>query len=126
MTCPEWCEIDHEEETTYGTFLADFAHCGRGEALDLSGVADTDEQVLFCEITQAPFDESKRAPVAKVWPVLGGHGETPDMGPAAVLELAERLRRYADALEAKSEQLSNLRHQAEAERRADHEGRWTR
>ncbi|MVO86651.1 hypothetical protein GPA10_18275 [Streptomyces sp. p1417] len=123
VTCPDWCEIDHEEEVTHGTFLADFTHSGSSTSLDLAGLVDTDAEVLYVEITQTPFGSGPQTPVAQVWPLLGGHAET-DMGPAELRQLAERLRGYADALEAKSSHLTRL-HEADAERRAGHEGRWT-
>lgn len=123
VVCPDWCEADHDEDQTHGTYLADFAHLGRYEGLDLTGLADTEEEVLFTEITQYPFRESNRSPVIKTWPVLGGHGVT-EMDPAAVCELAERLRQYAAVLDAKSDKVLGLRQQAKVEGRAEHEGRW--
>lgn len=110
VTCPDWCESDHYEDITHGTFLEDVAHRGTEEALHVDMGDGTTEDVLLCEITQYPFGYRMREPVAILWPTLGmteGH-----MDPDKLCALAEQLHGYADSLTALSVELDDARRTA--------------
>ncbi|MFF4270143.1 DUF6907 domain-containing protein [Streptomyces sp. NPDC001536] len=107
VTCPKWCQADHQEDVTHGTFLEDFAHRGTEEALHVDLGDGTHEDVLLCEITQYPFGRDLRRPTAILWPSLGmteGH-----LDRDGVFRLADQLRAYADALDDLAVDLENAR-----------------
>lgn len=107
VTCPDWCEGDHVEDTTRGTFLEDFAHRGTEEALHVELGDGTTEDVLLVEITQYPFGRDLRTPTALLWPSLGlteAH-----MNPDALAGLAGDMRRYAEAIDALTVRLESIR-----------------
>lgn len=124
VTCPSWCESDHAEEETHGTFAEDFAHRGAEEALHVWIDGTDGEDVLLTEITQYPFGKDMRTPTVLLWPSLG-LTET-QLDPDGVVELADNLRTYADALDELAKRLEGVREQTAQAHRADHEGRWTR
>lgn len=124
VQCPDWCESDHYEDMTHGTFLDDIAHRGREEALHVDLGDGTAEDVLMVEITHYPFGRDLRTPTVVMWPTLGM--TEAHKSPDELRRLADHLRQYADALDDLSVDLENIREQATAARRADHEGRWTR
>lgn len=124
VTCPDWCESDHYEDITHGTFLEDFAHRGTEEALHVDMGDGTAEDVLMCEFTQYPFGGDLREPTVLMWPTLGM--SEAHLDPEHLCALAGQLREYARALDQMTARLENIREQATAARRADHEGRWTR
>lgn len=110
VTCPDWCESDHREDEVHGTYMVDFAHRGREEALHVDLGDGGTEDVLITEITQYPFGRDLRQPTAVLWPTLGlseGH-----LNPAQVCALAKQLRTYADTLDELSVELDNARRAA--------------
>lgn len=124
VRCPGWCESDHAEDTTHGTYLVDFAHRGAEDALHVDLGDGHADDVLLVEITQYPFDRDMRTPVALLWPTLG-MGEAV-LDPDGLSGLAGQLREYAAALDMLTKRLEAAREQTTQARRHDHEGRWTR
>ena len=124
VTCPDWCESDHAEDETRGTFLVDFAHRGAEEALHVD-LGDGDaEDVLLCEITQYPFGSDMRTPTVLLWPMLG-RGEA-HLDADGLCALAEQLQEYANALIDMSVRLASIRRQTTEALRADLKERWAR
>ncbi|MGA5487261.1 DUF6907 domain-containing protein [Streptomyces pseudogriseolus] len=121
VRCPDWCESDHAEDETRGTFLEDFAHRGAEEALHVDLAEGGHEDVLLVEITQYPFGRDLRQPTAILWPSLGLTEEHLD--PDRLSAFAGQLREYAHALEQLTVRLEAARVEASARRRDDHEGR---
>lgn len=107
VTCPAWCEDDHQEDKTRGTFLEDFAHRGTEEALHVDLGDGGHEDVLIVEITQYPFGRDMRQPTALLWPTLGmteGH-----LTPDGLAALGEQLHQYANDLIGMSVRLAEIR-----------------
>ncbi|MEU9657555.1 DUF6907 domain-containing protein [Streptomyces chartreusis] len=107
VVCPDWCEDDHLEAETHGTFLEDFAHRGAEEALHVDLGDGGHEDVLLVEITQYPFGRDMRQPTAILWPTLGmteGH-----LTPDGLAALGEQLRQYANDLIGMSIRLAEIR-----------------
>jgi hypothetical protein len=122
--CPRWCESDHAEDETHGTFLADFAHRGAEEALHVDLGDGHAEDVLLCEITQYPFGSDMRTPTVLLWPTLGmTEGHLDADGLAA---LAGQLREYATALDELVKRLEAAQEETTEALRADLKERWTR
>lgn len=107
VTCPDWCESDHAEDETHGTYLVDFAHRGSEEALHVDLGDGDHEDVLLVEITQYPFGRDMRQPTAILWPSLGL--SEAHHGPDELAALAARLVEYANALTATSSRLAEIR-----------------
>lgn len=107
VRCPDWCESDHLEDETHGTYLVDFAH--RGSEVDVHvDLGDGDhEDILLCEITQYPFGRDMRKPVALLWPTLGMTEAVMDAD--KLVALAGQLRDYAAALEQQAVRLEQAR-----------------
>ena len=101
VTCPDWCVSDHQDETTRGTFAADFTH--QGAELVLSSPAAGDAPLISARITHAPFSHVLREPVMGVWPA------DEEMGAEQVSGLADRLRAFADELDSLSVDLDDAR-----------------
>jgi hypothetical protein len=107
VTCPDWCESDHAEDETHGTYLEDFGHRGHEEALHVDLGDGDSEDVLLCEITQYPFGRDLRKPTALLWPTLDmteGH-----LDPDELAALGAQLHEYADALVVMSVRLAGIR-----------------
>jgi hypothetical protein len=120
--CPGWCESDHAEDETHGTYLEDFAHRGAEEALHVDLAEGGHEDVLLVEITQYPFGRDLRQPTAILWPSLGLTEEHLD--PDRLSALAGQLREYAHALEQLTVRLEAAREETSKRQcRDDHEGR---
>lgn len=107
VTCPDWCESDHAEDETHGTFLVDLAHRGAEEALHVDLGDGDHEDVLLCEITQYPFGRDMREPTALLWPTLGMTEAALD--PDKLCALAGQLREYAEALDEQAARLERIR-----------------
>lgn len=125
VRCPSWCESDHAEDETHGTFAQDFAHRGAEEALHVD-LGDGDaEDVLLCEITQYPFSSSElRTPTVLLWPTLGmteGH-----LDADGLCALAGQLREYATALDELAKRLEAAQDETTEALRADLKERWAR
>ncbi|MCY0962784.1 DUF6907 domain-containing protein [Streptomyces sp. H27-H5] len=108
VTCPPWCESDHQEDLTHGTYLADFAHRGGEQGLAVRMPDGRCEEVLVTELTQYPFGSDLQAPSVLLWPVLGYMSET-QLDPLGLVDLAEDMRRYAGALDLLAGRLEQMR-----------------
>ncbi|MFZ3558357.1 MULTISPECIES: DUF6907 domain-containing protein [unclassified Streptomyces] len=125
VTCPEWCESDHDDDMRFGTLLEDFTHCGAYRSLQVDDTTDTCTEVLATSIVQTPFDRKAPAPYVDLQP-MPGVLVAAELEPTQLAALAEQLRAHARALDEQAEQLAAARAQHAQSRRADHEGRWAR
>lgn len=106
VTCPTWCESDHAEDETHGTYLEDFAHTGPEEALCVDLGDGATEDVLICQVTQYPFGRDLRKPTVLLWPTLGMTEAHVDV--AGLASLGVQLHQYANALTALSIRLAEI------------------
>jgi hypothetical protein len=111
VTCPEWCVTDHFTEVQRGVLAADFTHLGVWADLD---TGEDDAPVLSVRIEQRPFSAACREPVACTSPAAGQGSD--DLAPDDVFALADRLRAFAESLDALGVDLDDARRTARTER----------
>ncbi|GAA2346691.1 hypothetical protein OKJ48_39365 [Streptomyces kunmingensis] len=108
VTCPAWCESDHEDEVERGTFLEDFTHCGAFRSAEFDDGTNTSVEIMGSAIMQRPFARNEHVPVASVQVVVGGTGDF-ECDPAQLATLAHALDEHADQLRSLARNLAVIR-----------------